>query len=357
MRWVLGEAGRNITSGTTHALRYALALAVLLATLAAADAATVDAALHRAEEYRASGANVVVLQAPGMVDGAACDALGDLPGVEAAGAIRSVPEPVVAAALPNGSIAGYRVTEGALALFGVTASEHGAGSGVVLSEEVAVSLGLEPGDPFVTTTGTTAVRGTFGWPDDGRRFGFSYAALAPDLSGEPFDECWAQAWPVPTNLASVLRLTVAAGIDESSQVTVGQLNTTRGTSFDGGRLYDERTTRPAPWVALLAGLAIGYVAVRTRRLELAAARHVGMGVGRQHLMVLAEAVVWVLAAALLAGAVVTVLISRSSGVDDGALVVVASRVGACGVVGALLGTQLATAATRESHLFRYFKAR
>lgn len=353
MRWVLGEAGRNLASGTTHALRYALALALVVATLAAAEAATVDSALRRAEEYRASGANVIMLQAPGLVDGAACDAISGLPGVEAAGALRSVPDPVVAAALPQGSIAGYRVTDGALDLFGVT----GTGAGVAVSQEVADSLGLEPGDPLVTTAGTTAVRGTFPWPDDGRRFGFSYAALAPDRGDEPFDECWARAWPVPTNLASVLRLTVGAGGDESTQVTVGQLNTTHGTSFDGGRLYDERTTRPAPWIALGAGLVIGYVSVRTRRLELAAARHVGVGLGHQHVMVLAEAVVWVAAAAVLAAAAVTVLVSRSSGVDDAALAVVAARVGVSGVVGALLGTQLATAVTRESHLFRYFKAR
>lgn len=353
MRWVLGEARRNITSGTTHALRYALALAVVVATLAAAEATTIDAALNRAAEYRASGANVLMLQAPGLVDGAACDAIGDLPGVEAAGAIRAEPTPIVAAALPNGSIAGYTVTEGALELFGV----DGAAAGLAVSDEVAASLGLSPGDPLITTSGTTAIRGTFVWPDDGRRFGFSYAALAPEQGGGAFDECWARAWPVPDNLPSVLRLTVDAGPDEDTPITVGQLNTTHGSSFDGGRLYDERTTRHAPWLALVGGLVIGFVSVRTRRLELAAARHVGVGVGAQHLMVLAESVAWVAASGVLVAAAVTALISRSSGVDDAALLVAAVRVGACGVVGGLLGAQSATALTRESHLFRYFKAR
>ena len=55
MRWVTGEAWRDVTSGTAHALRCALVLAVLVGAPAAAAVAAVAALRTRGAGLRAGG--------------------------------------------------------------------------------------------------------------------------------------------------------------------------------------------------------------------------------------------------------------------------------------------------------------
>ena len=279
MRWVLGEADRTSPPARRTRSGTRSRSALVVATLAAAEASTVRPPRCAAPPSTArSGADVLMLQAPGLVDGAACDAIGDLPGVEAAGAIRAVPEPIVAAALPNGSIAGYRSRKARLRAFGVDAAD----ADVALSEEVATSLGLSPGDPLITTSGATAVRGTFAWPDDGRRFGFSYAALAPDPGGEPSTSA-GHAPGGPANLQSLL--------------DPHRGHRTRRERSDHGRAADTRRTGPrssagavttsgppgsppgSPWSPTSSSVRLG--ARTTTRAG--GARHVGVGLGQQHL--------------------------------------------------------------------------
>ncbi|ADG73020.1 conserved hypothetical protein [Cellulomonas flavigena DSM 20109] len=354
MRWVGGEAARNLLSGTTHALRYALVLALVLGALVAAEVATVDELLTRAAAYRASGGSVLTLEAVGQVDGRACEAIGELPGVRAAGALRTRTEPLVSTLLPRGPVAAYSVTPGLLEVVG---ARQVATPGVVLADDVAESLGLSARSTLVTTAGTTTVRGTYAWPDDGRRAGFGYAALVPDDTGVPYDQCWVEAWPVPTDLANVLRSTLLPAPDGMSEVRSSRLNTSLGAHFDGEALYTGRVTRYAAVAGLVAGLLVGLASALGRRLELASARHVGVTRRAQHAQVLVESSVWVLAGGVLAGAAAAATIARAGGHDDGALVLAAAHVVVPGLLGALLGPQLAVAVTQESHLFRYFKSR
>ena len=355
MRWVLGEALRDVASGTTHVLRLALVLALVVGAATVADVAAVDALLDRGATFRDSGASVLTIEAPGAVDGATCDALAAIPGVRAAGALRQEHDPLVPAALPRGPVAHYAVTPGTVSLLRV---EGTAPAGVLLAQEAATALGVDPGDPVVLGDVATAVRGTYAWPDDGRRSGYGYAALVPGKRAEPYDSCWVDAWPAPAGLAGLARLALLPGSDaDAGPAMTSQLNTTLGTTFDGARLHAQRTTRHAPWVTLAAGALLGFTATRARRLELAAARHVGVTAPAQHVQLLLESLAWVLPAGVLLTAGATVQIALGSGVEPGALVAAAASAALPGLLGALLGCQAGVATTREAHLFRYFRQR
>ena len=93
------EAWRNLRSGTSRALLLALAFALLVGTLAAVDTRAVVEVLRGAADFRAAGAAVQTLQAPGRVSGSQCDALGDVAGFRA-GAFRAG-EPLRALNLPS----------------------------------------------------------------------------------------------------------------------------------------------------------------------------------------------------------------------------------------------------------------
>ncbi len=354
MRWVPGEAARNVLSGTTHALRYAVALGVALAALATAEVVGTDAILSRAAAYRDSGGSVLTLEAVGQVDGSACDALGDAPGVRAAGALRAEPEPLIASALPRGPIAAYAVTGGLLEVLG---AERTAEPGVVLSRMASEGLGVGAGEPLAMTTGSTAVHGVYDWPDDGRRSGLGYAALVPTRANDTYDQCWVDAWPAPPNLPTLVRTVLLRSADGTAPVVVSRLNASLGATFDGHELYAARVTRFAVAAGVATGLVVGLVSVRTRRLELASARHVGTGAAAQHVQILLECTTWGLAAVALASGPVAVAVAAGTGGDRASLLAGALHVALPGAVSALLGAQCGVLTTREDQLFRYFKNR
>lgn len=355
MKWVLGEALRNVRAGTTRALRYASTLAIILFVCAAADLLSVNALIHRAQEYQESGASITTLEAVGLIDGASCDALAGIPGVRASGAIQQNDDSLTPTALPDGSIASFRVSAGGARLFRVD-DDTGA-AGVLLSQDVLDTLQVTTGTTLNTLQGDVQVRGSFPWPQDGRRPGYSYAALSPDSSPLPFDECWVDAWPVPPNLSEVIRTTLNPDPTGQIKVITSQVNTTKGNSFDGGRSFDERITKYAPYAAVFAGFALGFVAIRSRRLELAAAQHVGVSRLQQLVQTFTETFAWVAAASMITAGAVAVLIASVMSSDRVQLALVASYAAVPGLVTALLGGLVASVSIREAHLFIYFKAR
>ena len=70
---------------------------------------------------------------------------------------------LVSPVLPRGPIATYTVTDG---LLSVINADRDTGLGLVISTDVADTLGLAVCDTFATTTGTTRVRGIYTWPQD-----------------------------------------------------------------------------------------------------------------------------------------------------------------------------------------------
>lgn len=363
LRSAFSEAGRNLVSGTTRAVLLAVAFLLTVGTVAALDVRAVSDVTRTAQDFRAHGGSVQVLTATGSVDPRRCAALAGLPGIEASGAIRAG-RPLVASALPASTLTQWDVTPGFLAVLDSTGASTGArqvaptatGAGVWLSADLAETLALRPGATLATRAGDATVGGTYVWADDGRDRALGYSVLTPTAATGAYDACWAQIWPVDDNTTGLLYTALDPGTNDAT-TTLGQLNQTQGTSYDARAALQDRPTRHAPLAAAVLGLVLGLVAVRTRRLELAAALHARIPRPALTLQVLVETACWVLAAAAIAAAALAWPAIAGSPDASGAAYQIGLRIVVAGVAGVLVGVVVATAMTREKHLFRYFKER
>ena len=374
---VLGEAARNLATGTSHACALALAVAALIGLLAGADWLTIAMLQRQTDEYVAAGGSTWVLDYAGHVDGAACDRLVSLEGVQAAGAIRQTDSPLVFATLPSTGVPVWEGTPGSARLLALAATGTGAGAdasgavvsgtaagGVLLSADAAKPFAVTAGDELVLKDGRTLhVAGVIDWPDDGRKSTFAYAALSPVPAdaARTFDQCWVRAWPEPGNLESLIRLAtdgmMPASDGSHGRPQTDRLNTTKGAAMDGAALFDSRLTAHAPWVAIAAALLLGLVLTRSRRLEMASALHCGVPKMALLTQITVETGAGALAGALMAGPLLAWVWMDGRGADAVALLDTLLRVPVAAVVGALIGASVAVAATRESRLLRYFKNR
>lgn len=351
---IFREAWRDVVSGTAHVVLLALVLTIVTAGLVTADLLTVRGLEDEAVAYQASGASVVTLTAQGRVDPVACDKLASIPGVRSAGAMREHPNNLGAAALPSSTIPAYDVTTHFPLL---ATSANAAAGGVVVSDQVADALSLREGATMMTRQGSVLIAGVYAYPSDGRRPGLGYAALIPSAETTAFDECWVEAWPVPSDVPTLLRLTVLSASGDTQSPVLSQLNTTLGAQFDGAARFHQRVTRFAPIAGLLLGASLGFLAVRVRRVQHASALHAGLNKADLGIMLLVETLAWAMPAAIIAGAVTTLLAMPSAGADQWANLRCGATICLGGFLGPFVGNALGLALTRQKHLFRYFKTR
>lgn len=353
---VVSEAWRNITTGTTRAPLFAAVLVVVVGSLAAVDVRAVVAVIEGAREYRDAGASVQILEAAGQVDGARCEALAGVDGVHAAGALRTG-EPLRALNLPSSELTGLEATPG---LLGALDRGRVAGAGLWLSADLAETLGAVPGDSIATSTGPARVGAVYPYPDDGRDRQLGYAAVAPVPATGLFDACWVEIWPVNPETATLLRTSVVADPSTGAQPTQKQLNGRLGATYDASAEFSGRLTKPAPIAAAALGLALGFAAIRLRRLELAAALHARVPRAALTWQVLLETAAWAGA-----GIVVTVpalwWLAAAGGVglpaDQVSTWIIGIRTVLAGAGAVLVGAVFGALTTREKHLFKYFKER
>lgn len=356
---VLSEAYRNLASGTSRAALMAAVLALTVGALAVADVREVIGVSEGGHAYVDAGAAVQIIESAGNVDGARCAALGGTRGIVAAAAVRQH-SPLRAANLPASELTTWEVTPGMPALLahaggGTVPGEPPGDGGVWLSDDLADQLGSAVGGPFVTPTAATTVAGIYTWPDDGRARTLGYSLLSPVPAVGRFDQCWALVWPVDEETTSLLYTTLAPGT--STEANVGALNTTLGEGYDSATLLNNRLTRHAPLAAVVIGLTLGWTATRLRRLEIASALHARLprvGIAWQHLL---ETTCWAAAAAVIAAAAVAcaAVIHNPDPPMDTWLTGLRAVVAGCTTP--LIGSLAAVAATREKHLFRYFRNR
>lgn len=351
---ILREAWRNLVSGTTRAVTLALLLGSVSAGLTAAELTAVRAITDAAVAFTTSAASIATLAASGRIDGDACEALGTIPGVRAAGAIRSTDEGMTAAALPSSAIPVMEVTSGFAEVVRATSL---APSGVVVSQQVVDGLALAPGEAIVTRDGRAEVAGTYPYPDDGRRAGYGYAALVPTTTDAAFDECWIDMWPPSPQTATLLQITLTGTDEEGERPLLSQLNTTLGATFDGPRAFHDRITRHVPLVALLVGGGLGFVSVRTRRVQHASALHAGVATSDLVTISTLELAAWTAPSIVLSASVIAVFAATGPPGDMLVSAVLGARIAPLAVAGALVGSVAALLATRERHLFRYVKER
>ncbi len=340
------EAWRNVLTGTARAGLLAFALVVVVVGAGVLDLLQVRAITTRADEFRASGADVLVLDAAGHVDPVRCELLAGQPGIEAAGAMRAAPVRRLAP-LPQDAIPAFEVTPGLPAL--LAPSDPPRGTGVVLSSALATTLGTETGRPLLTDAGATTIAGVYEYPDDGRRYGYSYALLDPVTPSGAFDSCWIRQWPANGAATTLLMTALTAGADDPSLAPpqISQLNPTLGITYDATSAFRERGTRWAPLGAFALAAAVGWLATWLRRLELATALHLGQSRPAQIVGLWLETAAWIapsLAATLLTAAVAA---ARAPAGDLRLVVLLAALPAAAAAIGALAGVTLAASTARQ----------
>jgi hypothetical protein len=370
---VLGEAWRDLITGTSHACALAAGLACLIALLTGADWLTIASIQRQTDEYVASGGSTWVLEYNNHIDGQACDRLASLDGVEAAGAIRQTNEKLVFAALPSTGIPIYETTPGARKVFAMSTTgardgEKAASSstsmpeGVMLSKEAAKPFAAHSGQSIALKDGRKVdVADVYDWPDDGRKSGFSYAALmsVPQSEDAVFNQCWVRAWPETKDLEALLRMATDRQTVDSSQERpmVSKLNTSKGSELDSTTLFSQRLTAYAPWICLAASMMLGLIATRARRLEMASALHCGVPKTALLIETELETAVWAIAAVLISSPLLAWVWLANGNAEAAALTDTLIRVPLSAIVGVMVGALLAVLLTKESHLLRYFKNR
>ncbi|MEU7904888.1 hypothetical protein [Actinoplanes sp. NPDC049118] len=353
LRSILSEAGRNIVTGTTRALFFGIVLAAINAGLAIADARSIVDIEQRASGFVSAGASVRKMVAKRSTDAAACERLGDVPGIRSAGALREA-DAVVLRTMRSSAIPAYAVSPGLLEVLGGTGD---APAGVWLSADLAATLAVHAGQTLATTVGPLTVAGVFDYPDDGRDSRLAWALLLPQPATGVFDECWADVWPLSESRKTLLHAALKVDTVSTDPVEIGQLNTGLGTVFDSLGLFGGRPTRFVVPGCALAGLLLGWAAVRLRRLEIAGALHLGQS-RRDLLATLAlETIAWSSLALLLSAAALLTAVRVMNATDALDIYLIDIRGPAAAAAAALIGAVLATFRIRERHLFAYFKDR
>ncbi|MDR2930214.1 MAG: hypothetical protein LBV06_04850 [Propionibacteriaceae bacterium] len=353
-RWreALREAGRNLVSGTTHVWRWTLVLALILGGLAWLETSTIRTVVNNAADHVSRGGATWVLQATGGIWGTSCDQLAKADGVLASGALRVEDESLTAIVLPRGPVPVKSVTPGFLSLIGASDA-----TGLVVSDLVANRLSMTTPAQLSTTTGVIEVTGHYPYPEDGRRPGLGFAALAPVPGDQAFDECWLTVWPSDDQITGLAYLAlIGGGSSAASEAKLAQMNPRFSTSLDTTSQYESRLTRWSGVAAASAGILLGFAACWQRRLEVASSIHVGLPRSFLLIRLEAEAAVWALAAGLLAAPMIVVG-SWSAASDLRAVQWAGARVLLAGVAGPLLGTLVAWTGIRQRQLFALFKTR
>lgn len=355
LRAILREAGRNIASGAARTVLLASLLSIVTTGLVAAELLAVRTISDDALRYQRSGASIMTITAPGRIDGAACDALATVPNARASGAVRSMETGIAASTLPSSTIPLFEVTGGFPDLLDPQRDDA---AGVYLSRDAANALGVESGEEFPARfSAPVAVAGVYEYPSDGRRSGFGYAALAPAGSNGRFDECWVDVWPTSDEIPALMQTTLASGGENAEPPALAQLNPSLGRAFDGAERFEQRITRFAAGAAGATALGLGFVAMRTRRLQLASAMHAGMKKTDLACISGLEVLSWVAPAVVFSGMAAAAFAVSGIPADAPSAAVLGLRIITPAAVFAFLGAGVALAATRETHLFRYFKNR
>ena len=318
-----------------------------------------------AQEFRRAGASVQILAAAGRIDGERCEALSQVPGISASGALR-VGDSVTPLNLPTNPYEGFEVTPG---LLGTLSGGARASSGIWLSGELSKVLGAAPGDEIATAEGPALVGAVFDYPDDGRDRRYAFGFFSPVPAHGAFDACWAEVWPVSIEATALLNTAIIDSPD-AEPVERFQLNARLGASHDAHGAFASRLTLWAPYGSIAVGIVLGVVAVRMRRLELAATLHARVPRSLLSWQLVLEAAAWIGGALILCAPALWWITSTWLGAADAsgasavvdprdarAIWVIGMRTVGAGAAGAFVGVGLAGLSTREKHLFKYFKER
>ncbi|MBW3077790.1 hypothetical protein [Bifidobacterium simiiventris] len=323
-----------------------MAAVIILLLCCGSDALNVRQLLDGSAAYRRAGGDIMIVNAPERIDGAACGNLTSISGVQGAMAIR-VTEPVTVLALPDAPYVAYETSSDPSPILDVEGSR-----GLIVARGIADRLGLGVGDKLhMRNGGGMTVTGIYDWPNDGRQPQYASVMFVDTPASERsgmFDSCWVRAWPMTASIRDALYAAVAdAGTDAPGIADVilpTNLNPLLSSTPPDSEDYTERPSRFAPLIALIVFAAIGAVCVRTRLVELAMERHFGAGVAQIALHVAATVSGWMLPACLSVGGLLAMVLAPSASGTSDALTIwcdVALR----GMIAAYCGVILGVIAT------------
>lgn len=396
LREILSEALRNVASGTSRSLLFALVLCACCAGTGLLLQGNVGGVARAAAAWQDSGAAVQILSQPGKISGERCRALAAVPGVQAAGAIRQgqrfrlaqLPDaPVQILEVSQGLAGVLRVQGGAAAdISAGDAAKSGAqspGAGVWLSSDLAADLAPGGAPRFITVlrgqtnsvggfsstaaevSSTSAepssirvpVGGVYTHREDGRAPLLAYAVAVPVPDNGMFDTCLAFIWPESQELTQLLRYTVTGEEARGEALPqVQQLNSALGTEFAASARLAVLPVWLVCVVAAGVAVACGFAFVFGRRLECAAALHAGVQKSALLLQLLFEYVLVAVPACVFSAALLLFAAFVGGELDVGVWL---SGVGVCVLAAAagLFGVLCSGLGLREAQLFRLFKQR
>ena len=175
---IFSEAYRNLASRTSRPLLWLLVLFISTAPFSALEYLETNQAVSNSNEYRNRlGAASRIISTENIL-GNRCDSLGGVLSITKAGAVKQHKPELEArlGKLANEPVPTFTATQGWFSFVGLTQPLP---EGVVLSEELAVHLGVKTGEEIIVNGTLVKVAGSYRYPDDGRLSDFSYALVIP----------------------------------------------------------------------------------------------------------------------------------------------------------------------------------
>jgi len=353
---IFSESFRNVRGGTAHSGQLTLALGALISVVMAVDFIAIAAVTTQADAFRNAGASVQIYESKGQISGSACEALNSVGGYRS-GAIRAAPFDLTMLSLPGSTVPTFEVSPQFADVLG-DLDDKRLPLGLTVSASFAEQFGVGAGSQLQTSDGDTVIASVYDFPNDGRRSELSYAVLIPVPADAPFDECWGSTWPISEQMGSLLRSTVLqSGADGQDPPILGQLNSSFGADFPGNAMIEKRSTQYLPIFGAIFGFIIAFVATRIRGIELASARHSGVGAFELWSILMIESTAWILGSAAFSTPVIAYFQNSAAVVDRPLFLQLGATTFGIATCAALLGVTGSVLFSDERRLFGLFKSR
>lgn len=302
---IASEAWRNLVTGTSKTLTGIGLLTLVIIAMLGMDGRAIHEVFLSQRTIQNSGAATVIVAAQGQVDGQRCASLNEVQGIKGAFALRSGTQRLPIVTLPDSSPPLFDVAGDIATTLGGTTSGS---PGVFLSTQLADQLGVSVGGTIPIDSTSQAVTGIFHYPDDGRNSQLAAAATQNVPRVGKFDSCWFTIWPANSTLDSLTHSVLTDGTDPQV-VTISRLNQSFGQVASTDQLLAQRPTNYLPIIGSVLAFAITLTLVRSRRVELALALHLGQLRHHQMLQVSIEIFVQIVLAALVGSATLLLVLT------------------------------------------------
>lgn len=351
---IIGEALRNISTGSSRAGMLALILVISSTALLSVDAASIGALQERAQNVRSQAGAIRVLVAENAIDPSACANLDKLESITEAGPIWQL-DPIHLLALPRVEVPFFQLSPGVARMLDFPSARPGK---IYIPESLAERWHARAGSRLDTSNGAVLVEGVYPYSeDDGRDPRLTNAIVVIGEIDQRASECWFSVWPPSNATDQYVYGAIAITGQGDSAPQIAPLNPTIGQRYDFTGEYTTRVTALTSAAVVVLFGSLGFSGVARRRMELAGNLHAGAHRRDVIAVVVAESFIWVAATA-----VVTFVFARLGakvflrdvlpGYEISLAITLAIATGA-GIIGAAIPAIL----TREDRLFSIFKSR